>query len=69
MSVSVGEYNPGSACISAPIIDFNGKFVAGLSVSYPVTRDSAEIFRKYSKAVKEASLELSCLLGFKQNLD
>ncbi|KJS12895.1 MAG: hypothetical protein JL56_10665 [Desulfotomaculum sp. BICA1-6] len=69
MSVSAGEYNPGSACISVPIRDFSGKFVAGLSVSYPVTRDSPEIFNKYSKAIKEASLELSRLLGYKQNLD
>jgi len=69
MSVSAGEYNPGSACISVPVRDFNGKVVAGVSVSYPVTRNSPEIFKKYSKAVREAGLEISRLLGYEQKLD
>lgn len=68
MSISAGEFNPGSACISVPVRDFDGKVVAAVSVSYPVTRNSPEVFKKYSRAVKEAGLEISHLLGYKQKI-
>jgi IclR family acetate operon transcriptional repressor len=57
------EKNQGMRCIAAPILNFYGEAVAGISVSGPTHRMTSERIQVISKAVKKAAFTLSQNLG------
>lgn len=61
---SVGQYHPGSACISAPVKDRTGKVVACISVSFPISRAVSSYFRIYKPSIVSAAREISALNGY-----
>lgn len=62
-SVDDEERNMGMRCIAAPVFDFNGEAVAGISVSGPASRVSAEETDRLAKAVTAAARELTLAIG------
>ncbi len=59
------EYNLGVKCVGAPLMDYTGRVVGGISVSGPSFRMTDEILRKeIIPAVKEAGEKVSKRLGF-----
>lgn len=64
-SRSVNEFSPGSACISAPVRNANGKIVAAVSVSFPESKAGTEYEEVCRPEVMGAALEISRLLGYK----
>jgi IclR family acetate operon transcriptional repressor len=57
------EKNQGMRCIAAPILNFFGEAVAGISVSGPTHRMTSDRIQDVSKAVREAASVLSQNLG------
>ncbi|MEM7641855.1 MAG: HTH-type transcriptional regulator BhcR [Pseudomonadota bacterium] len=57
------EKNDGMRCIAAPVFDWHGEAVAGLSASGPVSRVSIEQTPALAQAVTEAAADLSAALG------
>jgi len=57
------EKNLGMRCIAAPVFDFNGEAVAGISVSGPVSRVSPEDIERLSGFVIEAAQALTLAIG------
>ncbi len=57
------ERNIGMRCIAAPVFDWTGEAVAGLSVSGPVSRMIDEDSARMAEAVKKAAVTLSDALG------
>jgi len=57
------EKNQGMRCIAAPILNFFGEAVAGISVSGPTHRMTSERIQDITKAVKKAAFTLSQNLG------
>ena len=57
------ERNIGMRCIAAPVFDWTGEAVAGLSVSGPVSRMIDEDSARMAEAVKKAAAALSDALG------
>jgi len=66
-AISFEERVLGSVSIGAPIFDYSGKIVASLSVSGPISRFPKNKILCYVSSVKEASLKISSLLGYRQN--
>jgi IclR family acetate operon transcriptional repressor len=62
-SVDDEERNMGMRCIAAPVFDFNGEAVAGISVSGPASRVSAEETKRLARAVISAAQELTLAIG------
>jgi len=59
------EYNLGVKCVGAPLRDYTGRVVGGISVSGPSFRMTDEILRKeIIPVVKEAGEKVSKRLGF-----
>jgi DNA-binding IclR family transcriptional regulator len=59
------EYELGVKCVGAPIFDFMGKVIAGISISAPVERmDNDRIENEVSKVILEAGRELSTKFGY-----
>ena len=50
-------------CIAAPVFDWRGEVVAGLSVSGPISRVSARETPRLAEAVLRAAADLSAALG------
>ena len=50
-------------CIAAPVFDWQGEAVAGLSVSGPVSRVSLPQTQRLAEAVLRAAADLSAALG------
>lgn len=61
---SVGEYHPGSACLSAPVKDRTGKIVASVAVSFPTSRAVPSNVDVYKAAIISAAMEISVLNGY-----
>lgn len=61
---SVGEYHPGSACLSAPVKDRTGKIVACISVSFPTSRAVPSYIDIYRSSIVNAAKEISTLNGY-----
>jgi IclR family acetate operon transcriptional repressor len=61
------EKNQGMRCIAAPILNFFGEAVAGISVSGPTHRMTSERIPDISIAVKQAASTLSQNLGASPN--
>ncbi|MEM8850764.1 MAG: HTH-type transcriptional regulator BhcR [Pseudomonadota bacterium] len=57
------EKNDGMRCIAAPVFNWHGEAVAGLSVSGPVSRVSTAQTPIFARAVTEAAKDLSAALG------
>ena len=57
------EKNLGMRCIAAPVFDFNGEAVAGISVSGPVSRVSTSDIGRLSGCVIEAAEALTLAIG------
>lgn len=60
------EKNIGMRCIAAPVFDWNGEAVAGLSVSGPVSRIGDDQIPPLAEAVRRAAHDLSAALGADQ---
>ncbi len=65
-SVDDQEKNIGMRCIAAPVLDWNGEAVAGLSVSGPVSRITDADIPRLADAVRQAAQQLSTALGADQ---
>lgn len=59
------ENNLGLSCVAAPIFDYTGKAVYGISVSGPTMRMNSDKLTKASRIVKEAADEISRKLGYR----
>lgn len=57
------ERNVGMRCIAAPVFDFNGEAVAGISVSGPASRVSREETERLARAATSAARELTLAIG------
>ncbi|WP_299879052.1 HTH-type transcriptional regulator BhcR [uncultured Sulfitobacter sp.] len=64
-SIDGEEKNLGMRCIAAPVFDVAGEAVAGISVSGPVSRVSAEDTDRLSRFVVAAAEDLSLAIGGK----
>lgn len=62
------ECEIGARCIAFPVRDFTGKIVAGLSVTGTVFHISEEFMQDYAPAIKAAADEISCVLGYSEDL-
>jgi IclR family acetate operon transcriptional repressor len=62
-SIDGEEKNLGMRCIAAPVFDNYGEVVAGLSVSGPTSRVSADKIDALAASVKEAAKALTTALG------
>nr|WP_044007692.1 HTH-type transcriptional regulator BhcR [Jannaschia sp. CCS1] len=62
-SIDDEEKNEGMRCIAAPVLDFSGEAVAGISVSGPVSRISVAQTEEIAQAVMAAAAELSTAMG------
>jgi DNA-binding IclR family transcriptional regulator len=59
------EYEIGVRCLGAPIRDFMGNVIAGISISAPIERLPDErLFNEVADAVLDASKELSIKFGY-----
>lgn len=59
------EYELGVRCVGAPVLDFMGNVIAGISISAPVERLSDErIEGDVAMVIREASRELSVKFGY-----
>jgi len=59
------ENNLGLSCVAAPIFDYTGKAVYGISVSGPTMRMNSDKITRASRIVKEAADEISRKLGYR----
>lgn len=57
------EKNAGMRCIAAPVFDMNSEVVAGISVSGPISRVAQDQTDRLSRAVIDASRQLTQAIG------
>ena len=57
------EKNVGMRCIAAPVFDMNSEVVAGISVSGPISRVAQDQTDRLSRAVIDASRQLTQAIG------
>ena len=67
-SVDDEERNLGMLCIGAPVFDVSEEAVAGISVSWPISRVGQDDILRLSGAVREAAQELLLAIGGKGHL-
>ena len=53
-------------CIAAPIKNFEGKTVSGISISVPVGRIENEKIEQTAEKLKETALEISRSMGYSE---
>jgi len=58
------EYELGISCIASPVHDYTGATVSSLSASWPMFRYDTKQESEYIRAVQEAALKISRMLGF-----
>ena len=58
------ELNLGVKCVAAPIRNRSGAVVAAISLSGPAQRFTQAAIRRFEKDLKQASMEISQILGF-----
>ena len=66
-AISIEERILGSASVAAPILDYEGKVVASLSISGPTTRFTKKKVPMLVSLVKEAAQKISVSLGYHTN--
>jgi len=59
------ECEIGARCVAAPIWDYTGRVVAGISVSGPVSRMNIEKIEYVQTIIKEIASKASQKLGYK----
>lgn len=57
------EHVTGIHCVAAPVMDFRGRCVAGISLTAPRLRVDMRTLRRYGETVREAALETTRRLG------
>jgi IclR family acetate operon transcriptional repressor len=62
-SIDAEEKNIGMRCIAAPVFDFNGEAIAGISVSGPTARMHLDQTRHIASFVVQAALDLTKAIG------
>ena len=62
-AIDAEECELGAHCLACPIIGYNGKIVAGVSISYPVVRRKPERVQTMLPLLKETTSKLSSLLA------
>jgi len=62
------ECEIGARCMAAPIRDYTGKVVAGISVSGPVSRMNIEKIERIQNVIKEIAAKASEKLGYKAEI-
>lgn len=63
-SEDVEEYEEGVRCIAAPVRDYTGRVIAGLSVSWPLFRFDMEQRDMYVRAITEYAQTISSMFGY-----
>ena len=58
------EYEPGARCVAAPIYDYTGSIIAGLSVSGPITRMTDEHIYEKLPFLLDAAQQISLRMGY-----
>jgi DNA-binding IclR family transcriptional regulator len=58
------ELNPGARAVSAPIINSDGKVVAGLSIASPINRFTSAKFKEYQATILEYARKISLRMGY-----
>lgn len=58
------ESSPEISCVAAPIVDVDANLIAGLSVSLPTTRLTADREKGLARLVRSAAAELGGRLGY-----
>jgi DNA-binding IclR family transcriptional regulator len=62
------EYEPGARCVAAPIYDYAGRVIAGLSISGPVTRMTDEQIYQKLPYLLDAAQQISLRMGYDQTV-
>ncbi|MCM3568949.1 IclR family transcriptional regulator [Neobacillus mesonae] len=68
-ATSFSERLEGTASVSAPIKDYTGKVIAGLTVSGPLIRFTEEKVEFFVKEVLESSFRISKSLGYSREMN
>lgn len=63
-AIAIGERIPDATAIGVPIFDYTGKAIACLTLSGPTERIPSQKLTKFISLLKEASSEISYLLGY-----
>lgn len=58
------EHELGIACVAAPILDYRGQVVAGISVTAPLFRTNDTAFNDFKQLIKQAAQEISSRMGY-----
>jgi DNA-binding IclR family transcriptional regulator len=58
------EYEPGARCVAAPVYDYTGRIVAGVSISGPLTRMTDEHIYEKLPYLLDAAREISLRMGW-----
>jgi len=66
-SIDGEERNIGMRCIAAPVFDFHGEAIAGVSVSGPTSRVGLDQIDGFSQAVVTAARDLTSAIGGQMN--
>jgi len=69
VAFSNGEQVELVCTVSAPIRNYTGKVVAAFSISWIMSRNSAELKEKYSALAKETANRISQELGYQEEID
>ena len=67
-TLDIGENEKDVRCIAAPIIDYQGKVIAAISISCPAFRINENIQNNFKKALIETSKKVSKRLGYDDKL-
>lgn len=62
------EYEPGARCVAAPIYDYTGHIIAGLSVSGPATRMTDEHIYEKLPFLLDAAQQVSVRMGYDEHI-
>lgn len=65
-ALSFEERSLGSASIAAPIFNYQGKAIASLSISGPITRFTRQKISLYVSLIQKAAYEISRAIGYKK---
>lgn len=63
-ALDIGENEKDVRCIAAPIMDYQGKVIAAVSISSPAFRINENVQNNFKKALIETSKKVSKRLGF-----
>ena len=62
-SIDAEEKTLGMRCVAAPVLDFNGEAIAGISVSGPTSRVNGDRIETFGAAVADAARMLTSAMG------